>query len=143
MSNRLCVGLVAAVAGGYLLRREGLRWGATDEEVHSPSLETRSCPTLCWRPPTPLPSRPPLRRSGPGWCRWATTEPVSTPTPPGGTNTQISTSDLSGARKQRSPATDSEKFRVTNGSSLSTRISRKATPSSTHLPAQLSSRCAS
>ena len=36
MGNKLCVGLVAAVAGGYLLRREGLRWGATDEEVHKP-----------------------------------------------------------------------------------------------------------
>jgi hypothetical protein len=28
------VGLVAALASGYLLRRQGLRWGATDEEVH-------------------------------------------------------------------------------------------------------------
>jgi len=30
------VGFVAAVVGGYLLRRQGLRWGATDEEVHKP-----------------------------------------------------------------------------------------------------------
>ena len=36
MGNKLCVGLVGAVAGGYLLRRQGLRWGATDEEVHKP-----------------------------------------------------------------------------------------------------------
>jgi len=36
MSNRLCVPLLAAVAGGYLLRRQGVRWGATDEEVHEP-----------------------------------------------------------------------------------------------------------
>jgi hypothetical protein len=28
--------LVAAMAGGYLLRRQGLRWGVTDEEVHKP-----------------------------------------------------------------------------------------------------------
>src|SRR5215204_5439579 len=28
--------LVAAVAGWYLLRRQGLRWGATAEEVHKP-----------------------------------------------------------------------------------------------------------
>ena len=36
MGNKLCVGLVAAMAGGYLLRRQGLRWGATGEEVHKP-----------------------------------------------------------------------------------------------------------
>jgi len=36
VGNKLCVGLVAAVVGGYLLRRQGLRWGATDEEVHKP-----------------------------------------------------------------------------------------------------------
>jgi hypothetical protein len=36
VGNKLCVGLVAAMAGGYLLRRQGLRWGATDEEVHNP-----------------------------------------------------------------------------------------------------------
>jgi hypothetical protein len=32
--NKVCAGLIAAVVGGYLLRRQGLRWGATDEEVH-------------------------------------------------------------------------------------------------------------
>jgi hypothetical protein len=31
MGNKLCAGLLAAVAGGHLLRRQGLRWGATDE----------------------------------------------------------------------------------------------------------------
>jgi hypothetical protein len=36
VGNKLCVGLVAAMAGGCLLRRQGLRWGATDEEVHKP-----------------------------------------------------------------------------------------------------------
>jgi hypothetical protein len=36
VGNKLCVGLVGAVTGGYLLRRQGLRWGATDEEVHKP-----------------------------------------------------------------------------------------------------------
>jgi hypothetical protein len=36
VGNKLCMGLVAAVAGGYLLRRQGLRWGATAEEVHKP-----------------------------------------------------------------------------------------------------------
>jgi hypothetical protein len=36
VSNRLCAGLLAAMAGWYLLRRQGLRWGATDEEVHRP-----------------------------------------------------------------------------------------------------------
>jgi len=34
--DKLCVGLLAAMAGGYLLRRQGTRWGATDEEVHKP-----------------------------------------------------------------------------------------------------------
>jgi len=34
--NKLCAGLLAAMAGGYLLRRQGLRWGATDAEVHKP-----------------------------------------------------------------------------------------------------------
>ena len=34
VGNRLCAGLLAAMAGGYLLRRQGMRWGATDEEVH-------------------------------------------------------------------------------------------------------------
>jgi len=34
MNNKLCAGLLATMAGGYLLRRQGLRWGATDEEVH-------------------------------------------------------------------------------------------------------------
>ncbi|MBD0328073.1 MAG: hypothetical protein ICV68_16735, partial [Pyrinomonadaceae bacterium] len=36
MGNKVCAGLLAAMAGGYLLRRQGLRWGATDEEVHKP-----------------------------------------------------------------------------------------------------------
>lgn len=36
MRNKACAALVAAMAGGYLLRRQGLRWGATDEEVHKP-----------------------------------------------------------------------------------------------------------
>jgi hypothetical protein len=36
MKNKLCAGLLVAMAGGYLLRRAGLRWGATDEEVHKP-----------------------------------------------------------------------------------------------------------
>jgi len=34
MQNKLCAGLIATVVGGYLLRRQGIRWGATDEEVH-------------------------------------------------------------------------------------------------------------
>jgi hypothetical protein len=36
VSNKLCAGLLAAMSGGYLLRRQGLRWGVTDEEVHNP-----------------------------------------------------------------------------------------------------------
>jgi hypothetical protein len=36
MKNKVCAGLVATVVGGYLLRRQGMRWGATDEEVHKP-----------------------------------------------------------------------------------------------------------
>jgi proline iminopeptidase len=36
MSSRLCMPLLAAVAGGYLLRRQAFRWGATDDEVHEP-----------------------------------------------------------------------------------------------------------
>jgi hypothetical protein len=36
MQNKLCVGQLATVVGGYLLRRQGLRWGATDQEVHKP-----------------------------------------------------------------------------------------------------------
>jgi hypothetical protein len=34
MKNKLCLGLLAAASGAYLLRRLGLRWGATDAEVH-------------------------------------------------------------------------------------------------------------
>jgi hypothetical protein len=36
VGDKLCAGLLATMAGGYLLRREGMRWGATDEEVHRP-----------------------------------------------------------------------------------------------------------
>jgi hypothetical protein len=36
MRNKLYAGLLATVVGGYVLRRAGLRWGATDEEVHKP-----------------------------------------------------------------------------------------------------------
>jgi hypothetical protein len=36
MQNKVCAVLIATVVGGYLLRRQGLRWGATDEEVHKP-----------------------------------------------------------------------------------------------------------
>jgi hypothetical protein len=36
MSNKVWAGLLATMLGGYLLRRQGLRWGATDEEVHKP-----------------------------------------------------------------------------------------------------------
>ena len=34
MKNKLCIGLIAAASGAYLLHRLGLRWGATDAEVH-------------------------------------------------------------------------------------------------------------
>jgi hypothetical protein len=34
MRNKICAGLLATMAGAHLLRRQGLRWGATDEEVH-------------------------------------------------------------------------------------------------------------
>lgn len=36
MRNGLCAWLLTVAVGGYLLRREGLRWGATDKEVHEP-----------------------------------------------------------------------------------------------------------
>jgi hypothetical protein len=36
MKNKLCLGLLATVSGAYLLRRLGMRWGATDDEVHRP-----------------------------------------------------------------------------------------------------------
>lgn len=36
MKNKLCLGLLTAVTAAYLLRRLGMRWGATDDEVHSP-----------------------------------------------------------------------------------------------------------
>jgi hypothetical protein len=42
------VGLVAAVAGGYFLRRQGLRWGATDEEVHKPLPGDEVVPHPMW-----------------------------------------------------------------------------------------------
>lgn len=34
MRNKVCAGLLATMVGGYVLRRQGLRWGATDAEVH-------------------------------------------------------------------------------------------------------------
>jgi hypothetical protein len=34
MKHKLCLGLLAAASGAYLLRRLGMRWGATDAEVH-------------------------------------------------------------------------------------------------------------
>jgi hypothetical protein len=34
MRQGVCAVLLAAVAGGYLLRRQGMRWGATEQEVH-------------------------------------------------------------------------------------------------------------
>jgi hypothetical protein len=33
MRNKLCLGLVAAASAAYLLRRQGKRWGATEDEV--------------------------------------------------------------------------------------------------------------
>ena len=36
MKNKLCMGLLTVASGAYLLRRLGLRWGATDAEVHRP-----------------------------------------------------------------------------------------------------------
>ncbi len=36
MRNKLCLGLLAAASGAYLVRRLGLRWGATDAEVYRP-----------------------------------------------------------------------------------------------------------
>lgn len=36
MNNKLCLGLLIAASGAYLLHRFGLRWGATDAEVHRP-----------------------------------------------------------------------------------------------------------
>ncbi len=34
MKNKLCLGLLAVASGAYMLRRSGMRWGATDDEVH-------------------------------------------------------------------------------------------------------------
>jgi hypothetical protein len=34
MKNKLCLGLLAVASGAYLLHHLGLRWGATDAEVH-------------------------------------------------------------------------------------------------------------
>jgi hypothetical protein len=36
LGNEVCVGLLATMVGGYVLRHQGLRWGATEEEVHKP-----------------------------------------------------------------------------------------------------------
>ena len=36
MKNKLCLSLVAAASGAFVLRRLGMRWGATDDEVHRP-----------------------------------------------------------------------------------------------------------
>lgn len=36
MNNKLCLGLLAGVSSAYLLRRLGMRWGATDDEVQRP-----------------------------------------------------------------------------------------------------------
>jgi len=36
MRNKLCLGLVAAASAAYLLRRQGKRWGASEEEVSRP-----------------------------------------------------------------------------------------------------------
>lgn len=36
MRNKLYVGLLTVLIGGFLLRRQAIRWGATDEEVHKP-----------------------------------------------------------------------------------------------------------
>ena len=36
MKNKLFLGLLAVGSGAYLLRRLGMRWGATDDEVHNP-----------------------------------------------------------------------------------------------------------
>jgi hypothetical protein len=36
MRNKLYAGLLVTLVGGYVLRRAGLRWGTTDEEVHKP-----------------------------------------------------------------------------------------------------------
>jgi hypothetical protein len=48
MTNRLCAALLAAVGGGHLLRRAGLRWGATDEEVHKPLPGDEVVPHPMW-----------------------------------------------------------------------------------------------
>jgi hypothetical protein len=36
MKNKLTLGLLAGITGAYLLRRLGMRWGATNDEVHRP-----------------------------------------------------------------------------------------------------------
>jgi hypothetical protein len=36
MKKKLCLGLLAVASGAYLVRRLGLRWGATDAEVYRP-----------------------------------------------------------------------------------------------------------
>jgi hypothetical protein len=36
MKNKLLIGLLAAASGAFLLRREGRRWGASDDEVYQP-----------------------------------------------------------------------------------------------------------
>ena len=142
MQNKVCAGLIATVAGGYLLRRQGLRWGATDEEVNKPLPGDEVVPHPMLETNHAVSIAASAEEIWPWLVQRATTEPVSMLTLPGGTNTRISTSDPSAVRRPRSQATASERFRVTNGSSLSIKVSRSGTPSSTVLPARPSSRCA-
>ena len=122
MQNKVCAGLVATVVGGYLLRRQRLRRGATDEEVHKPLPGDEIVPHPMVETTHTVTIEASAEEIWPWLVQMSHQEgPASTPTPPGGTSTPINTSDPSVVRRPRSRATASVKFRATRGSSPSFR----------------------
>jgi hypothetical protein len=82
MGNRLSVALLSAVAGGFLVRWLGQRWGATDEEVHEvlpgdevvahPMLETTHAITIQTPPSAVWPWLAQAGYRGAGRAGWYT-----------------------------------------------------------------------
>jgi hypothetical protein len=129
MQNKVCAGLIATVVGGYLLRRQGIRWGATDEEVHKSLPGDEIVPHPMLETTHTVPIEASAEEIWPWLVQMGHYRAGFYADPSWWDKYADKYSDPYLARKPRSQATASERFRVTRGSSPSFRTSRKERPS--------------
>src|SRR5215210_1960451 len=101
MRNKAFAVLLASLVGGFLLRTEGLRWGASDEEVHKPLPGDEVVPHPMLETTHAVTIDAPAEEIWPWLVQMGHYRAGFYADPSWG----ISTSDRSPARRSRSPAT--------------------------------------